>query len=451
LKKRIFSLPVVVALLVNGCDLFQTSLADYLRDFPAELRLDSLRAVHDAQIFYPLEALEPGRDAFTIMVTPKTGIGIALYASATDASSTINLPAPWLLPARPTPVVEGIQNYWKYRDNEEKQITVTAASGVSKTYTVTIVWAKLIDDPAEINGDLSQDYYLKPGPPLELSSGWLPIGAAADYASYTAFSGSLRGNGRTLRLRSFRPPSGYATEQGLFGKISQAWIEDLHVQLDGAISAGAKNTGGLAGTADESVIQRVKVSGVIRNTYSGTEANTGGITGSLAKTLIRNSISAVEVSGTLSYTGAGNAREHFYMGGITGSQVSGGYVFYSYASGTITALSPATVGGISGGGGAGSDTNIKGCVTVSPRLNALSSGRVNYILGQWDGPTMAAHNTGNYYYDQIDKTGTDAAPYYITGTAKTGGDLRQQSTYVSLGWDFTSVWKMNGYPALIWE
>jgi hypothetical protein len=451
LKKQIVSFSIAAALLVSGCDLFQTSLAGYLRDFPVELRLDSLWAEHNAQLFYPLEALEPGRDTFTIVVTPKTGIGIALHAAAHDPS-TVGLPPPWLVPTRPTPAVEGIQNYWKYRDDEKKQIIVTTANGVSKTYTVTIIWAKLIDNPAEINGDLSQDYYLKPGPPIDLPSGWLPIGAAADYASYTAFSGSLRGSGRTLRLRDFKPPLGYAAEQGLFGKLSQAWIEDLHVQLDASVPAGAKNAGGLAGTAAESVIQRVKVSGGISNAYLGTEVNTGGITGSLAnKSLIRNSISMVNVSGTLNYTGAGNAWEQFYMGGISGSLAAGGHIFNSRAGGTVTAFSPATVGGVSGGGGAGPNTDIKGCAVLSPRLSALPSGRVNYILGQWDGPTTAAHNTNNFYYDQIDKTGTDAAPYYITGTAKTDAQLRQQSTYVSLGWDFAFVWKMNGYPALIWD
>jgi hypothetical protein len=455
LKKHIIAFSTAAALLITGCDLFQTSLADYLYEFPKELRLDSLWAEHDSQIFYPLEAIEPGRDTFTIVVTPKMGIAIALHADVADASSTVSLPTPWNAVTRPAPVVEGIQSYWKYRDDEEKHITVNTASGASKTYTVRIVWAKLIDDPAEINGGLSQDYYLRPGPPIELPADWLPIGVTANYASSTSFLGSLRGNGRTIRIRGFEQPLGYAINQGLFGEIQQAWIEDLHVELD-AVSTNAKNSGGLAGLAAESVIQRVKVSGGINNTYSGAETNVGGITGSLSgKTVIRDSLSTVNVSGSFTYTISGNAWEHFYMGGITGNQVhtSGGYIFRSYAGGTVIALTPATVGGISGGGGTNSNTTVKGCVAMTPRLDALSSGRVKYILAQWDGPTALVHNAGNYYYDQIDKTGNDATPHYITGTPKTAGELRQQSTYVSLGWNFTSVWKMNGngYPALFWE
>jgi hypothetical protein len=460
LKKRIFSLSVVLALCVTGCDLFETSLADYLRDFPMELRLDSLQALHNSQIFYPLEAPEPGRDAFTIVVTPKTNIAITLHAAAADASSTVRLPLPWIIPSNPAPDVEGIQKYWKYRDNEKKQITVSAASGASKTYTVTIVWAKLIDNPTEINGDLSQDYYLQPGPPLELPADWLPIGAAADYTSYTAFSGSLRGNGRTVRIRGFKAPAGYAAEQGFFGTISRAWIEDIHIQLDAAVSTRAKNSGGLVGTATESVIQRVKVSGGIGNGYSGTETNVGGITGSSVKTVIRNSISTVNVSGTFSYTGSGNAWEYFYMGGIAGSQASGGYIFNSYAGGTVIAFSPATAGGVSGGGGrspnhVSPNSNINFCVAVNAKIDA-SGGRADYILGQWEGPTGGTIdlNAHNHHQDNIVIAGspyTVTADRRISGVPLTPEKVKTKSTYVSLGWDFNTVWKMNSYPALIWE
>jgi hypothetical protein len=463
LKKLFLLFSVIAVLLIGGCDLFQTSLADYLRDFPAELRLDSLRAEHNTQIFYPLEAPEGGRDTFTIVVTPKTGIGIALHAAG-DASSTVDLPPPWLVPVRPTLVVEGIQNYWKYRDDEKKQIIVTAANGASKTYTVTIIWAKLIDDPSETRTDLSQDYYLKPGPPIDLPSGWLPIGAAAGYSSYTAFSGSLRGNGRTVRIHGFEtPPSAPVANQGLFGEIQRAWIEDLHVQA--VISTGAVNAGILAGTANESVIQRVKVSGGINNSCLGSEANAGGITGSLAgRAIIRDSISAANVSGTftLSVSGSGIAYEHFYMGGVTGSEnyTTGGYIINAFTGGAVTAFSPATIGGITGGGGyspghASSNSDLRGCVAVNSYLNA-GEGGADYILGQWGGPTTSDNNNKNYRQNTIPiSKNAHPAPLdkRISGAVRTAAELKQRSTYTGLGWDFVSVWKMgsDGYPALIWE
>jgi hypothetical protein len=468
MKKQFCFFPVMLAVFITGCDLFQTSLTDYLRELPADLRLNSLWAEHNSQIFYPLEAPEPGRDTWTIVVTPakSAGIGIALHADV-QASSNAAVPAPWLMPARSIPVVEGIQNYWKYRDNEEKQIVVTSANGVSKIHTVTIIWAKLIDDPDEIRKDLSQDYYLKPGPPIDLSPGLLPIGAAAAYSSYTVFSGSLRGNGRTIRIHSFETPSGHAAAQGLFGKIQWAWIEDLHVQLAGTVSTKAKNAGGLAGTATGSIIQRVKVSGGISNSYRGSETNVGGITGSLGdKAIIRNSVSMADVSGSFSFSvsGSGNAYEHFYMGGITGNQVytSGGYIFNAFAGGKVTASTPATVGGITGGGGyspnhIAANSNIKGCAAVNPDIDA-GKGSADYILGQWDGPATGTVdiNSQNYRQENISLSGNVhpvPADQRITGVSKTEADLKQQSTYAGLGWDFNAAWKMgsSGYPALMWE
>jgi hypothetical protein len=464
LKKRFLSFFVIVVLFIRGCDLFQTSLADYLRDIPADLRLNSLWAEHDSQVFYPLETPEPNRDTWTIVVTPTRGIGILLHANV-QAPSTVIIPASWLIPNRPVAAVENIQSYWKYRDNEEKQIIVTSASGVSKIHTVTIIWAKRIDDPAEIRTDLSQDYYLTPGPPVELSSGWLPIGAAAGYSSYTAFSGSLRGNGRTIRIRTFETPPGTAVNQGLFGKIERAWIEDLSVQSAGTISTRAMNAGILAGTANESVIQRVKVSGGINNSYSGAEVHVGGITGRLAgKAIILNSISAANVSGvfTFSVSGTGSAYEHFYMGGATGSEdyTTGGYIINTFTAGAVDAFIQATIGGITGGGGYGpthtaSNSDVKGCVAVNSRLSA-GGGRADYILGQWDGPTTSDNNTRNYRRDNIPLSGNirPASPTKrITGSPQTEAGLKQQSTYTGLGWDFGSVWKMgpDGYPALIWE
>jgi hypothetical protein len=460
-KKLFLRFSAAMILLITGCDLFQNSLADYLREPPAGLRLNALWAEHNSQIFYPLEAPEPGRDTWTIVVTPAAGIGVALHAGV-QASSKATVPAPWITPSRSSPVVEGM-GYWKYRDNEKKQITVTTAKGVSKIHTVTIIWAKLIDDPGEIRKDLSQDYYLKPGPPIELSN-WLPLGAAAAYSSGTAFSGSLRGSGRTIRLHGFEAPSGYVEAQGLFGTIQRAWIEDLHVESSAALSAKAMNAGILAGVADESIIQRVKVSGGINNFYVGSETNVGGITGGLAgKAVIRDSISTANVSGTfrLSIAGTGNAYEHFYIGGITGIQgySSGGYVFNTRAGGNVIASSPATAGGISGGGGYGpshaaSNSNIKGCVAVMANLDA-GGGRADYILGRWGGPTSADSNDQNYRWDNISISQNSPVPpnQRISGVPKTEADLKQRSTYAGLGWDFGPVWKMGagGYPALIWE
>jgi hypothetical protein len=460
LKKRFFCFAVVLPLLVTSCDLFEISLPDYLRAIPPELRLDSLWAEHNSKIFYPLEAMEAGRDAFTIVVTPASipGIGIALQAGV-HASSSVTLPQPWTISSRPAVPVANMRTYQKYRDNEERQIVVTAANGMTKTYTVTIVWAKLIDDPGEIRSNLFHDYYLRPGPPIQLPPEWLPIGAIGFPGE---FSGSLRGNGRTVRIQSFRPAL-YTKDQGLFGKIKDAWIEDIHIETSAPLSARAANVGLLAGSADGSVIRQVKVSGDISNTPTGAKVNVGGIAGILGdKSVVYDSASYVNVSG---YAGSGVSYSGLYMGGVVGSleSDSGGNIINTYAAGNIIAGSAATVGGIVGGGGYSKNTSLKpesnvtGCVASNPIVDA-GGGRADYVLGEWAGPTTGktidinSYNRHNGNAVLRNSPNTVPPEHRITGVSLPDDELKTKAAYTALGWDFDTVWKMaGGRPALIWE
>ncbi|MDR1506618.1 MAG: hypothetical protein LBI67_05900 [Treponema sp.] len=457
MKTRFGGMPLLaLVLLAAGCDLFQVSLADYLREFPQELRLTDIWATHNGIDFRPLEPFEPGRNSFTIVVTPAAGIGIALQAAANGAS-TAACPVPWLIPPRSTQQVNSYLSYNSYRSDQTESITVTAANGASMTYAVKIIWAKLITNPDEIRGGLDQDYYLKPGlSPIALPGNWVPVGTAA-----VPFKGSLRGNGTVITMHSIAPVLPVdAGSQGLFGCIEDAVVEDLSIRLDG-VGTNAAHSGGLAGTSSKSLIQRVRVSGALNQAYTGgTSANSGGIAGTLDdKAAIYNCVSTVTVSGSAAALPASS----FYMGGVAGNEVytSGGYIINTCASGNVTASSPATVGGITGGGGyspnhATPNSSIEGCVVISGTLDS-GGGRVDYILGQWDGPTTGGAinlNDQNYYLYTTGKSGSSEAPgNRITGTAKTEAELKTQTTYTGLGWAFPAVWKMgaSGYPALWWE
>jgi hypothetical protein len=427
----------------------------------------------------PLEPLTADRDSFTVFVPPASLADtstVTLTAIPADPSSTVRVDLPsWPLSNRALSAQtgpEGTGNFDSYRQDTPRTITVATAAGRSKTYAVTIVWAKLIDHPDEIRDNLEQDYYLKRGTELTLTN-WVPIGTDNGYTVKDRFRGSLRGNGRTLQIDSIRGTAAGALtiSQGLFLILENAVIEDLHVQVN-AVYTSAENAGALTGIASHSLIQRVKTSGVLYNSLipnTGTAAiHVGGISGSLAGgAVIYNSVAAVDVTGNIPATYAGGSS--FYMGGAAGRQVQdpiaapfslspGGYIFNTLARGSVTvsnASLPAIAGGITGGGGGDNDTNVLRCVVLKLALNAGGSGGYNFILGQWLGPTGSTHNTQNYYHDEITPTGGPLGGAGITGTGRSDGDLRQQSSYANapLKWDFGHVWKMgaDGFPALSWE
>jgi hypothetical protein len=464
-KLLIFSMPVF---LLTQCDLLNTSLEQYLREIPEELQLSALWAEYNSLRYEPLEPLAGDRDSFTIVITPFSPADegpVSLNAAPAAPASRANSES-WNAPPRPIKIVEGY-NFTFYRPDETKYITVTAPSGVSKTYHVKIVWAKLIDHPDEIRTDPSGDYYLKSGPKIVLNN-WTPIGTDDAYASPGIFSGSLRGNGRTIEINSFKttPTSSPVEAQGLFVLLSEAVVEELHLRLN-SVQTNTKNAGGITGISRQSLIHQVKVSGSLSNILSGTETveiNAGAIAGTLASgAMIANSIAAADITGFVpsSYGGTNN----YYLGGAAGRQLHtpaaspyvlnpGGYIIKTLVLGNVITNTGggkhSVAGGITGGGGDTSNTDIKGCVAAGHEINAGLGGVVNYILGQWGSPGTSSVN---YCSNDISKVGYSPIGS-IEGTPIMRADLEtNQAIYSGLGWDFTGIWKMGsgGYPALIWE
>ncbi|MDR1418866.1 MAG: hypothetical protein LBI86_00655 [Treponema sp.] len=483
-KWRMYVFLAAEALFFSGCNFFQTSLAEYLHDTgttagagqtPPNLRLAELYVTYNGGRYSPVEPLDEIRDTFTIFVPPASlaaSGSVPLTAVPAVASSTVTTSGSLFMPLRAVVLIEG-KFFTRYRNDRTILITVTTAEGLSKAYTVTAIWAEFItrqEELAAIGTDtakLGQDYYLKPGSLFAVSN-WVPIGAAGDYSSGNAFTGSVRGNGSVIQVNSFKnPPSSPVQNQGVFLRLQNAGIEDLHVHLAGGpVNTGALNAGGLAGTAENSFIWRVKVSGIIRNdvTAGSNSVHTGGIAGLLSKgALVADSLSAVEVRSRVS-----TSAEH-YIGGITGWQeaASGGFIFKSCSRGNVIAEgvppadTPGTVGGITGGGGNMINTSVMGCVVLAGALRAeiasSSPGSVNRILGRWSGPTLSAYNTYNYYNSALDMpgaiTGSPSGLGGIEGTPRSLSLLQTRTEYEALGWDFTAIWKMgpDSYPVLMWE
>jgi hypothetical protein len=435
-----------ILFLCCGCDLFQVSLADYLEQSPAELRLSDVWIEYNGGQYRPEEAIRD-QNHFTIFVTPfsldDSGTQINLKALPENPSSKVVVEAPnWYSSGRALnaqtvfnlSLQPAYKNFNSYRKDTQKTIKVSF-NGITKSYTVRIIWAVPINHPSEITVD--QDYYLKPGPAITLDN-WTPIGRP--------FRGSVRGNGRTIKISGFST----APSEGLFGELDRAVIEDLTIILDdsgGPARANGANIGALAGKATESLIQRIRVSGALYNNYEwGADNNVGGIVGSLdSKAAVYNCISTINIEAKSS-----RALANFFVGGIAGKvQTAGGLIINCYAAGNIAADTPASLGGIAGGGGASAGlTDVNGCVSFSPVLHAQASGRVARILAQWDDPSTAALN---YFQSDLSLSisGTSSA-LNINGTGKTLNELKQQSVYTGLGWDFNAVWNMgsDGFPAL---
>jgi hypothetical protein len=441
-------------LLLAQCDMFQTSLETYLEEIPRELRLSGLRITSLAGSFTSLETLDNERSDYTIVATPGS-TAYTLIAIPEDSSSVVTMP----LLATPTRITipsaelpSGLPSFWSYPPNETHAFTVQAANGPQKTYTVTIIWAELIDHPAKMRDDPAQDYYLRPGSPITLSA-WAPIAT-------TGFTGSLRGNGRTIIINSFLCPAAPNDDNhGLFAFLDNALIEDLHVHLNDT-EVNAKWSGGIAGEADGSLIQRVRVSGGLWVNIlgvTGTSIDAGGIVGHLSSdSLIYNSVSTVNVSADVYAGFTGDP----YIGGINGAiDVStGGNIVNCYATGTIdgTGHSNTRAGGINAGGGGNGVLKINYCVARNNLIKAgLPLGNANYVSAQWSN-TLGV--IGNLYWDGtnlvgIPYAGTTVPPSSEILTARrSSAELSNPATYTGMGWDFTNVWHMSGgLPALWWE
>lgn len=200
---------------------------------------------------------------------------------------------------------------------------------------------------------------------------WMPIGfyrteAEREAGTITPFCGSLNGNGKTIsNFRMYRP--GW-TQIGLFGALKDAAVTDLTVKPGNVITAKGE-AGILTGTAENSVIRRVTVSGTLK-----TEGTSGGVAGILADKSVAENCTADHVAidgGTKreTYTGGivGSASGSLlvdcavntgstksariqgggYVGGITGFQ-NDTDIFNVHVTGTIGGAGSQSVGGVSG-------------------------------------------------------------------------------------------------------
>ncbi len=337
-----------------------------------------------------------------------------------------------------------------------------------------------LEELQAMSGNLTARYYLVND--IDASGvNWQPVGTGNDpyrgVFNPNAFRGSFNGNGFTIRnLTIDRPNQDYI---GLFGSLESAGTIE-NVKLENVSITGRNNVGSLSGyifltsvsgssTEGGSVTGTDRVGGLIGESYNGLGINnshtsvavqghdqTGGIVGKLWDGVLNNINQGYSL---------GTVNGHNQVGGLAGYSKSGDLV-RSYASGNITGQD--SVGGLvgsttenagiknsyySGGTVSGTTNNVGG---IAGYYNSYDDGIYNtYFAGIVTSTASAGGFLGTYnagvissnYWDETLNPGLQDSVNrgdMANITAETTAAMKTQSTYE--GWDFSSIWVMDGYP-----
>ena len=271
--------------------------------------------------------------------------------------------------------------------------------------------------------------------PLEQT--WIPIGDSGE-----PFTGSFDGGGNIIENMTVYDPD--VNYQGLFGKLKGALIRNVilsDIEVD-----GNQYVGGLAGWADESIIDHVSVSGEIISF----DNDAGGVVGYVTESLIHYIFSDVDVQGNNQIGGLiGNARHteirhSWSTGHVEGGRGVGGLAGSSWALLLTDCYSHASVSG---------DSRVGGLVgLLSGRVyRCFSTGNVDgsdHLVGGLIGNTGTTASFGYHSFWDVGKSGQTQSSGGGLVKGLSTSELQQQETFVMF--NFHSLWQMeadNGYPA----
>ncbi len=306
---------------------------------------------------------------------------------------------------------------------------------------------------------------------INQEAGFSPIGN-----NTTSFTGSYDGQGFTISdLYINRPSTNFI---GLFGYTQSAEISNLGI-VD-AETTGDERVGGLVGYSHSSTISNSYATGAV----TGNGNYVGGLVGyayTFSSSLsISNSYATGAVTGNGSFVGGlvGYASSSFSSapisnsyatGAVTGNRSVGGLVGFassrvtlnnSYAAGAVSGNS--SIGGlvgiswstISNSYATGSVSGIEkvgGLVgySYSAINNSYANGYVNATDGYAGGLVGFGNDeeANNSFWD-IETSGQTLS---VGGIGKTTEEMKDATTYLSVGWDFSNLWFLDpvlndGYP-----
>jgi hypothetical protein len=266
---------------------------------------------------------------------------------------------------------------------------------------------------------------------------WTPIGNNTD-----PFRGKLHGNGHKLTNITV---NGNLLHAGLFGALGEgAFMDSLHI-VGGSIVGGAATqyAGALAGSAVGAITINACSNTATVKTVK-TDAYTGGLIGQSTGTVdINYAHNSGWIRGAGAHTGglvgdgAGAITNSYNSGWIFASGAVGGLAGQlsgdldkSYATGMVKANSSGVVGGLIGNGSGSTITysvaaqdSLIGAATTTHRIVGANAG----IL------------TNNYASAELKVNGAPVSGGTagdVSGLDKTLAELKQQSAYSTLTWDF---------------
>lgn len=256
---------------------------------------------------------------------------------------------------------------------------------------------------------------------------------------------------------------GKATTGGLIGEARSTTITDC--SMTGTVNGGAL-IGGIVGNMDYGTISRTffngnlvssiasaKAGGLVgENSAAVSECYTSGTVASMSTSaivggLIGNNLSNGQVTNCYS---TATVKANDYAGGLIGYNYAP--ITNCYATGNLTSTNHA--GGLVGYND-GTLSSVANCCVMNAKIDVSSStGTAIRVIGglKNNAPTPEMNNYA--LKDMAVSINSIAQKIYddnLNGAAQTDADLKQEITYLLLGWDMTDVWTIdegNAYPTL---
>ena len=227
---------------------------------------------------------------------------------------------------------------------------------------------------------------------------------------------------------------------GIVGSSENDQIKGNYSNATMATSGASANMGGIAGTANSNIAESVS-KGTL--TATGENAQVGGIVGtSQANGVVEDCHSSSTLNSTYAAAGIvsynyGTVTRSLATGNLSTKNYAAGVVGYNDGANAIVNKSVATNNKIDVvyesqqvSQGAGYGQRIVGGI----KNGAPAPEMDNYALKTMQ---VSVNDVPKKVYDDI-----------MNGAAKTAEQLGMVSTYTELGWDFTSIWRMNNSTKL---
>lgn len=262
----------------------------------------------------------------------------------------------------------------------------------------------------------------------------------------TPFMGEFNGNGFVVINPTVKTDGN--SNRGFFNATDGAKILKVGIQninFTGVTTSKGDNIGGLVGSCKNTTIEECFVKGEIK----GNDHVGGFVGGNSDNVTIKNSYADVTIN-------AGQQAGGFF--GVTAGSVT---VQNSYYTGSISAVSRGWAGGVIGLIDKTGDIKLSGCVSIG---NLSSVEVTGYHIGgnmkdngvERGTISLFLHNLYN-----IDATLTTNGTQWVLPSTTAGvkeeatpvfpANLKKQSTYTAIGWDFSNVWSIKegtAYPQL---